>query len=486
MNTKMSFMKNTFAINTKKALKNSVSKLTKTIALVVFTLWGMVAYAQDGTLDATFDPGTGTGLIDNISTIAVQPDGKVLIGGSFIQYNGTDIRGIARLNTDGSLDTTFDPGIGTNDWVSFIALQPDGKILIGGYFTQYNGVARNYIARLNTDGTLDTTFDPGSGASNVVFSIALQPDGKILIGGDFGNYNGSSRNHIARLNTDGTLDTTFNPGQEVDDFVLSIAPLPDGKILIGGAFDYYSGTASNYISRLNTDGSWDTSFIQAGTGLSNTIVTIAVQPDEKILVGGAFTQYNSTARNRIARLNANGSLDTTFDPGSGANGLVRSIVLQPDGKVLIGGSFTQYNNTSRNRIARLNANGSLDITFDPGSGANNQISKVALQLDGKILIGGFFTQYNSTARNCIARLLNPSITLTVSETEKTKISISPNPVKDILTIENGKWKVENAKIYDMQGKLVKIFSGNSVNVSDLQKGNYILNIDNQSFKFIKE
>ncbi|EKE67204.1 delta-60 repeat domain-containing protein, partial [Oceanibaculum indicum] len=180
---------------------------------------------------------------------------------------------------------------------------------------------------------------------------------------------------------------------------------PDGKILIGGRFTSYDGTTRNRIARLNTDGSLDTSF-NPGSGADDNIYALVLQPDGKIMIGGNFTSYDGTARNRIARLNANGSLDTSFDPGSGANSTVQTIMLQPDGKILFGGSFSRYDEMARMRFARLNANGSLDTSFDPGNGANNTVYSIAVQPDGKILIGGAFTSYDDKTRNRIARI-NP-------------------------------------------------------------------------------
>ena len=127
---------------------------------------------------------------------------------------------IARLNADGSTDTGFNPGSGGNDWVEAVALQPDGKVLIGGSFTSFNGTPRNRIARLNANGSLDTTFNPGSGVDNTVNRIAVQSDGKVLLVGAFTTVNGVSRNRIARLNADGSLDTSFNPGTGANGFVM--------------------------------------------------------------------------------------------------------------------------------------------------------------------------------------------------------------------------------------------------------------------------
>ncbi|MCS6824585.1 MAG: hypothetical protein NZ529_09840, partial [Cytophagaceae bacterium] len=436
---------------------------------------------SDGSLDASFDPGSGVN--DTIHSFILQPDGKILIFGNFTSYNGTTRKKIARLHADGTLDLSFDAGTGANDQILSYALQPDGKILIGGWFTAYNGTPRKYIARLNPDGSLDHSFDPGLGPDNLVNNILLQPDGKILIEGGFLNYNNTPRRHIARLNPDGSLDqifkpyilfdslfvhfssgmefltvlsdgkilvknyvsytgltwcmisrlnpdgsldTSFNHGSGVNaalEFYAEISTLalkPDGKILIGGWFNRYNGIPRNCMAQLNADGSLDQNFIpDFNTDTQNVYLTgmggvpIALQPDGKILVAGSFIEHYGTIIKRVARLNSNGSLDTSFYLGSGANDYITTLALQPDGKILIGGKFTEYNGITQKYITRLNPNGSLDMSFDPGSGANDYVSTFALQPDGKILIGGEFTEYNGTARNYIA-LLNPDGSLDMS------------------------------------------------------------------------
>ena len=393
--------------------------LYRNIAIFVYVLLlPLVGFAQRaGDLDITFNPGTAVNGWFN--TTAVQSDGKIIIGGYFSSYNGTSRNNISRLNADGSLDPSFNSGAVANRDISDlrmvsvddIAVQADGKIIIGGYFTSYNGTPLNHIARLNADGSLDATFNPGTGANEWVGNITLQTDGKIIIGGWFTSFNGTSRSGMARLNADGSLDETFNPGIGVNNTVWTTAVQADGKIIIGGFFTYYNGTPLNHIARLNADGSLDATF-NPGTGASSTVYTTALQADGKIIIGGAFTSYNGTNRNRIARLNTDGSLDATFNPGRGARkrrafllkGYVQTTTIQADGKIIIGGEFNSYNGSYRNRIARLNADGSLDETFNPGTGVNNTVRTTALQADGKIIIGGYFTSYNGTTINRIARL----------------------------------------------------------------------------------
>lgn len=355
----------------------------------------------DGVLDNTFNPGTGT--ISEINTIAIQPDGKIVIGGNFSVYNGIPRNNIARLNANGSLDSTFNPGTGTNNPINSIVIQTDGKIIIGGMFTSYNGSARNRIARLNADGTLDITFNPGTGANSDVNTIAIHPNGKIIIGGNFTNYNSTTRNRIVRLNEDGTFDSTFFMGTGASNQVYKITIQTDGKIIIAGYFYSYNGTQRYNIARLNTDGTIDNSF-NSGTDENGNVRTASIQSDGKIIIGGWFSSYNGTPRNNITRINADGTHDNNFNPGSGANNMVITTSIQTDGKIIIGGELTSYNGNTRNRIARINTDGTFDITFNPGSGANSSINATVIQSDGKIIIGGVFTSYNGTTRNRIARI----------------------------------------------------------------------------------
>jgi uncharacterized delta-60 repeat protein/gliding motility-associated-like protein len=407
-----------------------MKKLFRQLLFALALFQSIKTIAQDGSLDLSFNPGTGTNKLEVIST-AIQSDGKIIIGGDFTSYNGTPKNFIARLNTDGSLDASFNASTGPNDVVMTIAIQSDGKIIIGGYFTNYNGTARNRVARLNTDGSLDASFNVGTGISNFgyVETTAIQADGKIIIGGYISTYNGC----IARLNTDGSRDYSFI-GTGANNLVITTAIQSDGKIIIGGGFTSYNGISRNQIARLNSDGSLDASF-NVGTGAGPTnihyVMATAIQKDGKVIIGGLFTTYNGTVINHIARLNTDGSLDTSFNVGTGADSEVEAIAIQKDGKIIIGGFFEYYNGTPKNFIARLNIDGSLDASFIIGTGANEQVESITLQKDGKIIIGGWFTDYNSISRNHIARLnvctnLSSSVII-YSDTcfsDNTKFSIS--------------------------------------------------------------
>jgi uncharacterized delta-60 repeat protein len=338
------------------------------------------------TTDA-FDPGAN----GPVYATAIQADGKILVGGYFTTLGGQPRNNIGRLNSDGTLDTTFNPG--ADYYVYSLAVQADGKILVGGYFTTLGGQRRNRIGRLNSNGTLDTTFNPG--ANDAVYSLALQADGKILVGGYFTTLGGQTRNRIGRLNSNGALDTTFTPA--ANDAVYSLALQADGRILVGGYFTTLGGLARNRIGRLNSNGTLDTTF---NPGANDGVYSLAVQADGNILVGGYFTTLGGQTRNRIGRLNSNGTLDTTFNPG--ANDGVYSLAVQADGKILAGGYFSTLGGQTRNRIGRLNSNGTLDTTFNPG--ANDAVYSLAVQADGKTLVGGYFSTLSGQTRYYLGRL----------------------------------------------------------------------------------
>jgi uncharacterized delta-60 repeat protein len=368
-----------------------------------------------GTIDKTFNIGTGFTNGSNVYTIVSQPDNKILVGGDFTSYSGVTSNRIIRLNTGGTIDNTFNIGTGfnaLNDIVFSIVPQLDGKILVGGTFTSYSGVTSNRIIRLNTGGTIDNTFNIGGGFSGgSVYSIALQPDGKILVGGTFTSYSGVTSNRIIRLNTGGTIDNTFNISSGFGGNVSTIALQPDGKILVGGDFGTYSGVTSNFIIRLNTGGTIDNTF-NIGTGFNFPVYSIVLQPDGKILAGGDFTSYSGVTSNRIIRLNTGGTIDNTFNISSGfGGGRVQSMTLQPDGKILVGGQFTTYNGVTSDRIIRLNTGGTIDNTFNIGTGFGDTttpiVYSIVLQPDGKILAGGDFTSYSSLADNAIINITTP-------------------------------------------------------------------------------
>ena len=387
----------------------------------------------NGTLDLTFNPNISGGTLPQVNALAVQPNGKLVVGGRFttVQPGTTPAarNHVARFNADGSLDAAYNPN--PNSIVLALVSQleasnfsgtpraavGDGKIVIAGGFTSLQPSAtgvvttRNRIARLNANGTIDSEFDPN--ANNAVAALAVQRDGKIILGGSFstlqppGNENSATRNRLARLNANGTLDSEFYPNFGGN--VVAIALAPDGDVMVGGQFTSVWGrgtitTQRPYVARLNPDGSLDTGF---SASANSTVAAFAFQPDGKVILGGYFTSIQSRGlatgalRNRLARVGADGTLDTTFQVDAEGRPLVS--LVQPDGKVIIGGSFTTVGGLTRSYLARLNTDGSVDASYAPAA-PNGRVLSIARQADGKLIIAGTFTLIGTTGRSYLARL----------------------------------------------------------------------------------
>lgn len=364
---------------------------------------------QNGTVDPAYGSDAGpdiTGNLFNVRTLVEQADGKVVIGGLFTSVGGVSKRYLARLTNTGSLEEAY-PAAGSPSSHVFSLLQlPDGHLMAAGTFTQVGDQLAICIMRLNTDGALDPSFNPGNGFNGGgVRTTLVQPDQRIIVLGDFLGFNGTVQRAIVRLLPDGTYDGSFSPGEPTLYGFRCVALQTDGKVLVGGNFDGFAGTSQAGLVRLNSDGSLDAGFTTLIGAEANNVETVALQPDGKILIGGNFTTVQGQPRNGVARLLPDGSLDPTFEPGSGADLAVLDIEVLSNGKIIIAGFFTTFNGTARNRIARLNPNGSLDSTFEPGSGADQQVQKVIPMPDGRLLISGGFTSYNGVFRRAVARLL---------------------------------------------------------------------------------
>lgn len=452
-----------------------IKKIIK-VCLTSFVVF--VSHAQSGSIDSSFNI-SDSGLANQgfnfvVNDMSIQSDGKIIVGGSFSNFNGTTANYITRLNSDGTLDTTFNVGIGANNPIYCTAIQNDGKILIGGLFTLLNGTAINRIARLNTDGTLDNTFTIGTGFNNDLREIVVQNDGKIIVAGDFTLFNGSSRNRIIRLNSNGSIDNTFNIGIGFNNTVHDIYIQNDDKIIVCGNFTSFNGTARNRIIRLNSNGTNDTSF-NPGAGASSEIRTIAMQNDGKIIIAGNFSSFNGVIKNSITRLNADGTVDGDFSIGNGFDNIVYCSIIQSDNKIVLTGNFSLFNGINTSRIVRLNTDGSFDNTFNVGSGINNYTLATAIQNDGKIIIGGAFTSYNGTLKNRIARINNDQ-SLNTGSFENKELILYPNPVSNYLNIDTNK-KIDLISVYNLQGQLVlENKRSETINVESLASGQYIIKI----------
>ncbi|MBU1138106.1 MAG: hypothetical protein KKA76_03925, partial [Proteobacteria bacterium] len=359
---------------------------------------------QDDHFTATFSK-SGWEDMAFMSHIVEQKDGKILLAGFYDTINGTSISNISRFTATGTLDPDFAVGSGADQWVTRIGVQSDGRIILAGAFSEVNGVTVTpKLARLNANGSLDTSFT--ATANYDVWAMDIS-NNKITIGGQFTAVNGSSRTHVARLNADGTLDAAFNPGDGVTVAtsvypIKAVATIPstdifgadNSKVLVGGAFTQFNYSSYNNLVRLHTTGLVDSSF-SIGSGFNNYVEAISIQPDGNYLIGGHFTTFKGVAHSGIIRLLSTGAADPSFSCAvSGGTNRVRSITLQEDGRIVIGGDFTAVNNIARKNVARLNPDGSLDMEFDPGSGPDAIVNTVTSTRQNQVIIGGNFQSLN--------------------------------------------------------------------------------------------
>lgn len=416
----------------------------------------------------------GTDPFSEVYSVALTTNNQTVIGGSFSTYadgnNTYYVYGLARVNSDGSLDTSFNSGIGINvlhgEFIRSLALTPANEVVIGGDFTSYNGDQRNGIALVNANGTLDTSFNPGSGFNGTVWSVLVQTDGTILVGGEFTSYNGSPCSYVARLLPTGALDTTFNAsnvvtgpvyslaqapsllfnlnrasagGPNEDDQVISLGSVTSGTLTVNfdmqgipddmrifyGNTNVTAGTGVLIYDTGNVSGigtivlpfapiaGFATNLItivmnQGGSTNSGTfwsyIASVSVpQTSSGVMVGGKFKVTGKLYSN-IARLQSSGALDATFNPGFGPDSSVMSLAWQLNNQIVAGGTFKTVNGSAHSRIVRFNANGAIDNLFYDGTGADGTVYSILPQLDGTLYLGGSFTTYNGTHRLGYARL----------------------------------------------------------------------------------
>lgn len=452
-----------------------------------------------GSQDPTF--ASGPEADNTVLALALQPNGQVLAGGLFSQFRGQPRNCLARLNPDGSLDS-FDPGPALTGYtdsrfrpgdanngvpkVYALAVQPDGKVIVGGNFSVLNQTPGGGLARLNADGSLDSTFNAGSGAVYGEFSqvgqvncLAVLPNGKILVGGTFESFNNVSPPGLVRLNADGSVDTTFNPGGGgLNGNVRSIAVQSNGQIVIGGNFVLSnSGLSDSCIARLNADGTLDQSFsVEFGPDLN--IYAVAVQSNGQVIVGGNFNSFDdSGAPNHLLRLNTNGSVDASY-LGSHFNlsiSEVDSIVVQPDDKAIIGGAFIRERGgqaeSPHNGVARILTSGMQDTTFDSGDGSDaGQALALVLQPDGRVIEASDLGS-GAGDQGDVFRLYAPitpvvSIATGVAQTGENSgtpatfvLTLSSAPLADIRVAYKIKGSGENGVDFDYLTGKVKVKAG---------------------------
>ncbi|HEY0459919.1 MAG TPA: FG-GAP-like repeat-containing protein [Pyrinomonadaceae bacterium] len=392
--------------------------MKKIIFFLLINLFAATIFAADSDLDSTFN--TAVKLFSSEATlykVKLGANNKIYFSGSMTQVNGvSNMKGIVRLNADGSVDTSFNAQIdGLNDIRDF-AVYPDNKVVVAA---QSGGAPK--IVRLNADGALDASFTGQTFDTlpEYIRSVALQTDGKVLVGGYFTTLGGAARASLARLNADGSVDAGFNGNLGGDGifYVLTIVPQTDGKILIGGTFKTVSGAVHFEIARLNANGGSDTVFNQGvGTqradspNLNNGVNDIKLLDSGKIYYICGALSYNGAPVGEVVRLNADGTRDTAFSLTPinkvGRNGLA----IQPDGKILavgIGRNYTSGFPVIRNGITKIDTDGTIDASFSPiGIPNGTQVNGAAIQADGGILLVGNFASFNNVQKFSIARLLN--------------------------------------------------------------------------------
>jgi uncharacterized delta-60 repeat protein len=420
-------------------------RITQSILIGLFSIISI--YGAAGDVDTSFNASVSTNIQGFVGQTLVQPDGKIIISGEFKIVNGRERINLARLNGDGTLDNSFNPptilSAGAGWAINSIALQSNGKIVIGGQFAQLGNISRRGLARLNSDGSPDNSFNNSSSLNNlsIVTDLDVSVDDKIV----FSGYSlfGQGQPVFSTLNSDGSLiasnndsvakvlfqpdgkilalnfqsvlkrynqnltpDTSFSELSISGSVVGDIAVQTDGKILIGGSFGSVNGFDVQNIARVNSNGSLDGSFNTNGGGTNGTISKIVIQNDGKIFIGGAFTTYNSTARTNIAKLNADGTLNGSFINTRGYVNLY-DLDLQTDGKVIVSSGSVQFTVT---QIERLNVGGTLDTTFQASVGSYGTVFKVLVQPDNKILVAGDFTRINTEATSGLSRLMANGLT----------------------------------------------------------------------------
>ena len=367
----------------------------------------------DGTLDTTYNAGAG---LNRLAVANLVSGSRVYTAGTFTNYKAEGATGIAMVSDSATLSSSFNPGIGFNNDVWAMTKQSTGRIIVGGAFTNYSGSSRIRIIGLNSNGTVDSGFNVGTaGATNIVYALATQTDDKIIVGGAFTTYSGSSTSttRLMRLNSNGSQDLTYNTGVGMNSYPLTVLARANGKIFVTGLFTTYSGSAINYIMQTNSNGTRDTSF-NVGVGLTAGSVgySAVTQSDDKLIVGGSFTTYSGSTSNRLVRINTDGTRDSTFNVGNGPNNIASAVAMQSDGKIIVGGQFTSYSGSSINRITRVNTDGTRDATFNVGTGLDGNVSTngITIGSNGIIYCLGSFTTYNgSNSRGMVA--INPDGTI---------------------------------------------------------------------------
>jgi uncharacterized delta-60 repeat protein len=374
------------------------------VTVGVGLLTAACAFAAPGAVDPAFNVNVNGA----VNCAVVQPTGKILIGGAFNVGGGLQRSGFARLNPDGTLDSTI-TNILLSGQVNAILLQTDGKFVLAGNFTISTSSTHVDIIRLNVDGSVDGTFT-NSAPNNTIYAVAQQSDGKILVGGTFTRIANSTNRIIARLNTDGTLDNSFDAAM-LGNSVNAIAVQNDGNILIGGNFlGNFNGVRRYSIARLTTNGGIDLSY-QSSANQNGIIQAVYLEQGGKSVWAGSFSTLANSSCHNVGRLNADGSLDIGFSMSNGPSGTLYAIAEDASNGIYVGGQFQTYNGITNESVVRLLPDGTLDTNFNNVTNFKNAtnsnvplVNCLAIQGDGRVIAGGSFNTWGNYSRRNLVQL----------------------------------------------------------------------------------
>lgn len=467
----------------------------------------MNCLAQPGTIDPTFNSGNGPQRINYgnfedalISRSTLLPDGKIIVTGQFKYFDGNPASLIARLNSDGSFDTTFNSsgtGFDSNlPWNSGymptkVVAQPDGKILVIGDFRTYNGIPTQNFIRLNSDGTIDNSFnyiDPNYLYSySGISTITVMPNGKILL--SRWNYQ-NFVTQLLRLNSDGSIDTTFNIQSGFDDGIRDVKLQADGKILVAGDFNNIGGFWKPKIARLNSDSTVDTTFV-INAGFNNTVTQIEIAPDGSIFASTYSTTFDNIPVKRIVKLVPSGYLDFSFSMINPELTFLNGsdFILMQNGQLFVLGVLLT-NGAWNYNAGMFNSDGSFDNTFL--NVFENNVNGALLQPDVKLVCFGNFNNYNGQSAKRMVRI-NGYPTLATSDFHHDALSVYPNPATNLINFKTtNDFTLEKLIVTDLTGKviLVQTENTNQINIENLSTGMYFITAisgaNKYQSKFIKQ
>jgi uncharacterized delta-60 repeat protein len=380
----------------------AVSQSDGKIILKKYYRPGPIRFHSNGLFDTTFNPVSG--LNDNAYRIVLLKDQNVLISGDFNFYFNHHAPNLVLINSHGEFLKSLPTDTLGHTLSGISAINSETEVGgDGSFILETSKEGKRNLLRFLPDGSLDPSFMLKSGFDGSVYSVVSLINGKYLVAGSFKNYDNSGKNYLVRLNNDGSLDMSFSLDNQIMKEIYHAVIQADNKILI---YVEVSST-SKLIYRLHPNGAIDNSW-STGTGFksSSGSISIIVQPDGKVIAAGTFSEFNGYLRNNIVRLNKNGSIDLTFRIGTGFTSRVIKVRTQSNGKLVAIGDFFGYNNQAIRGIARLNPDGSLDQTFNPGKAFNRQVRDFVILNDGSFIAVGDFISYDGVGRNRIVKILN--------------------------------------------------------------------------------